>query len=181
VTRFIVLLRAINVGGRKAPMAELREACCEAGLADVESYIQSGNLVLSSDEAAEAIEAAVEAIIAQRFGFSSEAMARTTAQWSALADANPFPDAAAARPKHLHLGLAKRPIALEAIARIAERATLGERVALAGEALWIDFAGGVGESKLTPAVLDKAAGSTVTLRNWTTVLMLRAMAVAAAR
>jgi uncharacterized protein (DUF1697 family) len=79
-TRFVVLLRAINVGNRKAPMAALREACRDAGFADVESYIQSGNLVLSGDAEIAEIEAAIETIIATRFGFSSEAVARAAKQ-----------------------------------------------------------------------------------------------------
>jgi uncharacterized protein (DUF1697 family) len=173
--RFVVLLRAINVGKRKAPMAELRDACAEAGFSNVESYIQSGNLVLSSDRTAAEIESAIEAIIAERFGFSSEAIARTGAEWSSYAAGDPFPDAEA-RPNQLHLCLAKHPPKPDAADRLMERATLGERVALSGNALWIDFAGGVGQSKLTPTILDKAAGSPVTARNWRTVLKLNEMA-----
>ena len=67
--RFVDLLRAVNVGKRKSPMAELRRACTDAGFADVESYIQRGNLVLSSDRRANEVEAAIEAIIAEGFGF----------------------------------------------------------------------------------------------------------------
>jgi len=174
--RFVVLLRAINVGRRKAPMAELREACRAAGFDAVESYIQSGNLVLTSDGDAASVEAAVEAVVQQRFGFFAEAIARTAAQWSAYAAGCPFPDPQAQRPNHLHLCLAKHPPQADAAERLMERATLGERVALVGDALWVDFAGGVAGSKLLPAVLDKAAGSSVTARNWNTVQKLAAMA-----
>jgi uncharacterized protein (DUF1697 family) len=174
--RFVVLLRAINVGKRKAPMAELREACAEAGFTDVQSYIQSGNLVLSSAQTATEVEAAVEMVVAGRFRFSSEAIVRTAKQWAAYAAGSPFPDAQAERLNHLHLCLAKQPPRPDAAERLMERATLGERAVLAGDALWIDFAGGVGQSKLLPAVLDKAAGSPVTARNWKTVLKLNEMA-----
>jgi len=44
-----------------------------------------------------------------------------------------------------------------------------------GDALWIDFNDGIGTSKLSPAVLDRAVGSTVTARNWTTVQALAAL------
>ena len=51
----------------------------------------------------------------------------------------------------------------------------GERVAVRGDALWIDYASGVARSKLTPAVLDRAVGSPVTARNWNTVQALARM------
>jgi uncharacterized protein (DUF1697 family) len=176
MARFVVLLRAVNVGKRKAPMAELRRACADAGFADVESYIQSGNLVLSADKHALEVEAAIEAIVTERFGFASEAIARTAAHWAAYAAGSPFPEAETARPSHLQLCLAKRPPKSDVAERLMERATLGERVVLTAGALWIDFAGGVGLSKLTPAILDKAAGSPVTARNWNTVQKLNEMA-----
>jgi uncharacterized protein (DUF1697 family) len=176
MARFVVLLRAVNVGKRKAPMAELRQACAEAGFTAVESYIQSGNLVLSSNKRVPEIEAIVEALITERFGFGSEAVARTAAQWAEYATGSPFPEAEAARPSHLQLCLAKRPPKADVTERLVERATLGERVVLTAGVLWIDFAGGVGLSKLTPAILDKAAGSPVTARNWNTVQKLNEMA-----
>jgi uncharacterized protein (DUF1697 family) len=178
MTRYIVLLRAINTGKRKAPMADLRAACREAGLGEVETYIQSGNLVLSSDDDAPGVEAAIEKLIVQRFGFSAEAMTRTAEQWSAYAAGSPFPDAETGRPNHLMLCLTKQPPSPDAVERLTGHATLGERIAWADGALWVDFVGGVADSKLLPAILDKAAGSTVTARNWNTVLKLHALASA---
>jgi len=173
--RFVVLLRAINTGKRKAPMAELREACRVAGFADVQSYIQSGNLVLSGDGDAATIERSIEAVVERRFGFSAEAIARTAAQWSVYAAGSPFPEVEVERPGNLHLCLSKRAPNADVAERLMGRATLGERVILAGDALWVDFVGGVGESKLLPVVFDKFAGSTVTARNWNTVLKLQEM------
>ena len=178
MTRYVVLMRAINTGKRKAPMADLRDACRDAGFADVESYIQIGNLVLSSDEDAAAVEAAIERVVQDRFGFFAEAIARTAKQWSAYAAGSPFPEVEAERPGYLHLCLAKRVPNTEAAEQLMTRATLGERVVLVGDALWVDFKGGAGQSKLLPGVFDKIVGSTVTARNWNTVLKLQAMASA---
>lgn len=174
--RFIVLLRAINVGGRKAPMEQLRAACIEAGFADVESYIQSGNLVFTDNREAAAIQTAVEQVVAERFGFSSDAIVRTAHEWSTYAAGSPFPDVEVARPNRLHLCLSKHAPKADAAERLMERATLHERVVLVGDALWVDFGGGVGQSKLTPVVFDRLVGSTVTARNWNTVRKLQAMA-----
>lgn len=73
------------------------------------------------------------------------------------------------------LGLAKERIASGATGLLKERVTNRERIKIVGDALWIDFGKSVGRSKLTPALLDRAAGSPVTLRNWKTVLKLDQM------
>jgi uncharacterized protein (DUF1697 family) len=179
VARFVVLLRAVNTGKRRAPMAELREACGAAGLMEVQTYIQSGNLVLSSDLGAAELEATLEAIVLDRFGFVAPAMARTAQAWSVYASGSPFPEVEAERPGLLHLCLSKSPPPAGAVERLLARAGLGERIVLANDALWIDFAGGAGRSDITPAWLDKVVGSTVTARNWNTVLKLNEMASSA--
>ena len=176
-TRVIVLLRGINVGGRRAvPMADLRQLAGAAGYAEVETYIQSGNLVLTTTEATATVEATLERAIAKRFGFEVSVTARTAAAWARAIAANPFADAATERPSHLLLGLSKRPPSRDTAAQLRPHATLGERVEVRGDAIWLDYLGGVGKSKLSPAVLDRAVGSPVTARNWTTVRKLAEMA-----
>lgn len=59
-TTYVALLRGINVGGRnKLPMAQLRTELTDLGLQDVQTYIQTGNVLFDSTlgaaEAAEAI------------------------------------------------------------------------------------------------------------------------------
>ncbi|HET6605873.1 MAG TPA: hypothetical protein VFG62_04355 [Rhodopila sp.] len=76
----------------------------------------------------------------------------------------------------VHLCLSRDPVNPNAAEALAERAASGERLALAGGALWIDFgASGVARSKLTPSLIDKSCGSPTTGRNWTTVLKLQDM------
>ena len=173
--RVLALLRAVNVGGRKLPMAELRTLCRELGWSDVATYIQSGNLVFAADAAPEALEAELEQAIAGRFGLGVPVIARTANQWAGLAAGNPFPAAARDEPSRLLLLVSKKPPVADAADRLMERAQGGEKVRLAGEGLWIRFAAGVARSKLTPAAIDKACGSPATGRNYRTVLKLREM------
>ena len=172
----IVLLRAINVGGRQAPMARLRAACAEAGLANVRSYVASGNLLVDTALDGPALETLVEEVVAREFGFHSDAIARDASAWRTIADTAPFATERVERPNMVHLCLSKRAPTSGAEDRIAERATAGEQVAREGDVLWIDYATGVGRSKLTPALLDRSAGAPVTARNWRTVVALRALA-----
>lgn len=175
VEKTIVLLRGINVGGhRKLAMAELRKAATSAGICDIQTYIQSGNLLFAAASAADA-ETRIEALVKAEFDMSIEAIARTSHQWSAYASGSPFPDAEKDRANLLHLGISKQRPAGDAAEKLRERATHGEQIIVIGDAIWIDFVNGVGDSKLSPAVIDRAARSTVTMRNWRTVCKLAEM------
>ena len=169
---WIALLRAINVGGRRLPMAHLRELAEDLGWTQVRSYLQSGNLQFQADGTAAALEAALESVLAQACGFDVPVLVRPQSTWQQLQSGNPFPEAATARPKLLHLGLSKAPLATDAAQRLQALAVAGERVAQDAGALWIDFGEAVATSKLTPARIDRCAGSAVTLRNWRTVCAL---------
>jgi uncharacterized protein (DUF1697 family) len=176
LTYFIALLRGINVAGQKrVPMAELRALAEELGWSEVATYIQSGNLVFSAAGTAAKHEAALERALARHFGFAVETLVRDARAWRALVSANPLPKLAEQDPAHLLVGLAKQKLRKEALAELRARAQGAERVEVAAGAFWIHYAGGVARSKLTPAYLDRCAGSTVTARNWRTVLELERM------
>jgi uncharacterized protein (DUF1697 family) len=168
--RFVALLRAVNVGGRKVPMAELRDLCGAIGWTDVATYIQSGNVVFSAQGEPQGLEAQLEKALAERFAV--DVIIRSAAQWQAHAAANPFADASAARPNLVMLLVSKAPPAAGAAAALQARAADGERVIEAGGALWIDYPAGSGRSKLTPTLIDRAIGSPATSRNWRTVQTL---------
>ncbi len=79
--QFIVFLRGINVSGqKKIKMAELREALSGAGFAGVQSYIQSGNLIVEYDGLYSEVETRVTEVIKDRFGFDVPTIARTRGQ-----------------------------------------------------------------------------------------------------
>jgi uncharacterized protein (DUF1697 family) len=173
-TPWIALLRGINVGGHnKIPMAELRSLAIQIGLNQVRTYIQSGNLVFAAVDPASVIELQLEQAIERHFGIQIPVIVRAAADWSAYAKGNPFPDAALSEPNLLMLALSKTSLGSGAASALQERAANGERIVQVGDALWIHFPNGVGKSRLTPALLDRLTGSSVTLRNWLTVVKLR--------
>ena len=173
---FIALLRGINVGGHnKVPMLELRTLCGDLGWEDVESYIQSGNLVFRAAGRATDLEGVLERAIERRFDLSVPVLVRPAADWPGYVGDNPFPRASKEEPNLVMLALSKKPPRKDAVDRLRERAADGERIQQVGDALWIHYAGGSGRSKLSPSVLDRLAGSPVTTRNWRTVLKLDEM------
>lgn len=174
MTTFVALLRAVNVGGRKVPMADLRKVAEGLGFSEVETYIQSGNLVFAGKGAAAAVEAKLEAAIAAEFGIEVPVIARTAEQWRAYLK---VPEAFAdAEPNRLLLGLAKNAPRKDAAKALAEKAKGGERVEVVGDAVWFHYPEGVGRSKLTPALIDRAVGSPLTARNLNTVRKLAELA-----
>ena len=171
----VALLRAVNVGGRKLPMAELRAHIAKLGWANVATYIQSGNIVFDAACSPTEAEAAIEALIRQNYGYEAPAIVRTRAQWAAYPDGNPFPDAARETPGYLLMLLSKQPPKTDAAEVIQARAAAGEQARTAGDAIWIHFPEGSGKSKLTTALLDKAIGSIATSRNYRTICTLKEM------
>lgn len=174
---YIALLRGINVTGRnKIPMPELRALCAGLGWVGVQSYIQSGNLVFMAGDIPASLEAGLEQAIERQFGLSIPVIVRAASDWPAYVKGNPFPEASQREPNLVLLALSKAPPKPGAVEGLQQRAQNGERIAQVGDALWVHYAGGVGRSKLSPALLNRLVGSPVTGRNWRTVLKLDELA-----
>ncbi|MGB3966065.1 MAG: DUF1697 domain-containing protein [Planctomycetota bacterium] len=175
-TRLVALLRGINVGGRnKLPMADLRRIALQCGWTDVATFIQSGNLLFTAAIDQIAAAKTLERAIAEDLGFAVPVVVRQLAALRADLAACPLAAALCERPGHLHLGVSREPFPKSLPAALAPYCKAGEQIAVRGGALWVDFTGGVARSKLTSAVLDRAVGGTVTLRNSRTIAAIAAM------
>lgn len=175
---YIVLLRAVNVGGTgRLPMPAFKNACERAGLRDVSTYVASGNLVCASDGGPTTVHDIVSGVVRDEFGLTkNETFVRTAAEWEAIVAGNPFPDAARDRPNTIQLHLFDgMPVAKGLDSFVGP-----ERIHLADMRIYIDYPNGIGRSKLTQAVLDRALRVPSTGRNWNTVLRLMNMARATA-
>lgn len=175
MAELVVLLRAVNVGGRKMPMAELRDLCGELGYEEPQTYIQSGNLLIRTDAAADDVAAQLGRAIASRFGFESPVIVRAAERWQGYLDDNPFAGDSSVEDRMLHLVLAQKAPPPSAVETLEALAQAGERVRIAGDALWIDYGQSVARSKLTPKAIDKAVGAPATARNLRSVRKLAGM------
>jgi uncharacterized protein (DUF1697 family) len=89
--RYVALLRAVNVGGRKVEMAKLRAAVADAGFEHVATYIASGNLFFDSPQRSKPkIVDALEAAMRDAFGFEVPVALRTVAELEAIVESDPF-------------------------------------------------------------------------------------------
>ena len=173
--RKLALLRAVNVGGRKLPMAQLREVGTALGWKDVATYIQSGNVVFKAAGSDASLEAALEQAIASEFGLDVPVIVRSGAEWAKLAASNPFRKTAREAPNRLQLLVSKKAPAADAAEKLMARAQDGEEVRPVAGGLWFHFPEGIARSKLTPSLIDKACGSPATGRNYRTVIKLKEM------
>ena len=177
MTRYVVLLRAVNVGGTaKVPMPRLRELLAEAGLEDVATYVQSGNVVASPGSVtggAKGVGAAVHNAIRDDLGLDVPVVVRTGAQIAKVLAANPFPDA---DPTRVGVLFASGPLAKAEIDRLAGRAAASEDVKRAAGHVYIHCPDGFGRSKLATAAGAPRPDLVVTMRNLRTVAKLAEMA-----
>jgi uncharacterized protein (DUF1697 family) len=175
MTGYVSLLRAVNVGGaNRIAMADLREVYESLGLADVATYVQSGNVVFGAPKADPAkLTKEIEAALARRFGSAIATATRTAAELKSIIAANPFAKEAAADPtKVVVIFLPGPPTAAER-EKLAQPVAGPERVMAAGADVYIHYPNGQGRSKLKLPVR-----STGTARNWRTVVTLAEMASA---
>lgn len=154
-------------------MKDLESLCTRLKWHSVKTHLQTGNVIFSAKGSRVQLEHALEAAINSHFSFPIPVVVRTADAFSTLIKASPFTEEAAETPSKVLLYLSKEPIAPGASDHLKERARAAEAVFVQDESLWIHFPKGVGSSKLTPAVIDRAVGSNATGRNWNTVTKLQ--------
>lgn len=171
----VLLLRGINVGGRnKLPMANLR-SCLEAlGGQDVETYLQSGNVVATLNPALEeTIEKDLSAAIADQHGFKPVLLLISGVALQEAIRNNPFP-AADDAPTSVHVAFLEADPSADAGAALDALRTPNESWKLDGRVFYLHAPDGIGRSRLA-ARAEKAFGCAATSRNWRTIRALESM------
>ena len=166
---WVALLRGINVGGKnKLPMKELVGLFETLGLEDVQSYIQSGNVIFGGPAAAaRQVPRLVAAGIRKRWGYDVPVVTRTAAELVAAVKRNPF--VKHADPAHLHIAfLAGKPRAAKIAALDLDRSP-GDRFEVLGREIHLHAPNGMAKTKLTNQYFDSKLSTVSTVRNWKTV------------
>jgi uncharacterized protein (DUF1697 family) len=172
----ILLLRGINIGpNKRIAMPELRALLTDAGFENVQTYVASGNVVLTSGAAPDEIAAQAEELIADRFGFDVDVIARTAHELAEVVRRNPLADIAD-NPKRYQVSFCDGEPDPEAVEKIAGAAAPSEKLVAIGRELYAWHPDGVGRSKMWTKLAGKGLGVRATARNWTTVTTLLDMA-----
>ena len=176
MARVVVFLRGVNLVSRnRVSMPVLREALEGAGFEQVATYVQSGNVVVTTTQAMRAVPAAVAAVVKERFGIEIGAVMRTRTELAKVVDRNPLA-AVASDPKRYQVTFLDGDPDAEAVEKLEAAAVGGETVVRVGRELYSWHPDGMGRSKLGRLLSDKGLGVTATSRNWSTVTAVLALA-----
>jgi len=160
MTKYVALLRAVNVGGTgELPMRELKSMCDSSGFLNARTYIASGNVVFESKLPESAVKAKLEKCLASYAGKPVEVLVRTGPEMAAILAKNPFKSRAANATVAIFLDERPPKDALKAITGQAE-----EEVALGTREIYVHYGAGMGRSKLKIPAAKKG-----TARNMNTV------------
>ena len=173
--RHVVLLRGVNLVRRnRVGMPQLRAALEAAGFGDVKTYVQSGNVVLTSKASPQSVAKRVRWLIKKEFELDIAVVVRSRAELAAIVKHNPLGKVATSNKRYLVtvLDSALPPATRK---KLADAADEHERFAVRGEEIYSWHPEGVGRSPLWGRLAGRSLGVTATARNWDTVTTLLAM------
>jgi uncharacterized protein (DUF1697 family) len=174
-TRYVVLLRAINLGkARQVDMTRLREILTARGHGDVRTHLRSGNVVLDSTLPEAELAADVSTAIGEEFGFDVPVVVRTGAEVAAVVAGDPFATVATDPARYLVTFMAEPPdpAAVDAL----PPAEGGGDYLVRGRELYLWLPDGIQNTPLASWKWDRLIGRPGTARNWNTVVRLAELA-----
>lgn len=173
MAKFVVFLRAVNVGGRKLAMADARKVLEDNGFTGVESHIQTGNfLVDTSLRSIAKVEQAVGEALGKHAGYDVVAIARRPADLSGLVESvDAVPVSLEGEQSRYVSFCVEAPTAARA-AELEEWDAPGERAHVIGKDVLMEFALPFHTAKLTGPKIEKVLGVAGTARNMTVVRAL---------
>jgi uncharacterized protein (DUF1697 family) len=174
----ICLLRSVNVGGRnKVAMAELRAICRDLGLGDPRTYVQSGNVVFQTGQTdLPALAVQIAAAIERRCGFAPDIFLRTVIEMKAVVASNPFAGRAGIEPNKLLVCFLAAELPPEGRKALAGLPETPEEVYAGKRELYVYYPNGIGQARLSTALLERTLKMNMTGRNWNSVTKLLEMA-----
>ena len=171
----VLLLRGVNLGSRnRISMPELRGALERAGFEQVQTYLQSGNVLAHRDAPPEQVAAECREQIAKTFRLELEVLARTTEQLAQVVERDPLGDVAL-DPRRYQVSFLAGELDDRRVGELAALAAGEERFVAIGRELYAWHPHGVARSKLWSGLASPRLGVAATARNWTTVTRLLAM------
>jgi len=175
MTKFIALLRGINVGGkRKVLMADLKTLFSNLGYSNCITYIQSGNIIFDSNDKKEnsQLAATIQKAIFDHYQFEVPVMVRNLNEWKQTIEKNPFFKNSDISIDRLHLTLLDKNPEEEQIKKLNTTDFGADKFVNIGQDIFICCEGKYSDSKLTNTLFEKKLACQATTRNWKTVLKL---------
>ena len=166
MARYVAFLRGINLGPtNKISMPALRELTEDLGYTDVTTYINSGNVIMTSADSAAKIEQRLAAAIKAEFGLTVDVAVRTPARLATIVAENPYPDG---DPSQVTVAFLTKAAGADAKAKVAAVAADHEPFSFSGQEVYVHYSRGLGRSKLARE-FSGIVGVSATVRNLRTI------------
>ncbi len=165
---YITILRGINVGGNRIiKMDALKQLFIELGLSNVQTYIQSGNIIYQSKKLVK--ELIISRAIQKSFGFDVPVINLTLTDLESIIALNPFLKDKKKDASFLHITFLTAEPVPEKIELLKSQK---EEFYCINKAVYSYCPNGYSNSKLTNNFIEKKLGVTATTRNWKTCIQL---------
>ena len=176
MTVYVAMLRGVNVGGNSLKMDWLRGACRDAGLQNVRTYVQSGNIVFSSRASALKLVPTLKAMIDAHTRLPVAVVIRSAAEMANIVAANPFLKQKDIDITKLHVTFLGHSPSKPSLEKLDGLAGTRDEYRLVKQELYLHCPINYGQTKLSNTAAEKALSATATTRNWKTVTTLSEMA-----
>jgi uncharacterized protein (DUF1697 family) len=144
------------------------------GFTGARTLLNSGNIIFDgSGRASSTLERVLEAETEKRLKLRADYLVRTSDEWNAIIDKNPFPREARDDPSHLLVLPMKSTPATPDVAALQSAIQGRETVRAVGRELYAYYPDGIGESKLTVALIERKLNTRCTGRNWNTAIKIQ--------
>lgn len=169
---WVALLRGVNLGAHnKVPMAGLRALIADLGAEEVQTYVQSGNVVFRSALPRAELARRIERELRARFGVDADVVLCTKAELARVIAGNPFADDEP-DPKRLHVTFLAQAPDRSRVAGLKGEQFGPDRFHVTRAAVYLHTPGGYGRTKLGNTYFEKKLAVRATTRNWRTVTAL---------
>lgn len=179
MTRYVALLRGVNVGGRqRLAMSDLRSLVSTLDHTDVVTYVQSGNVVFTAGSTSpQAVARGIETAIAHTLGLTVDVLVRTREELTAVIAAQPLPTGM--DPARFVVVFASEVPDPALVSQIDPSRYAPDGFRVHGREIYLSLPAGMATTKLTQTFWERRLRVTATARNWNTVSRLSALADAA--
>lgn len=178
MTTYIAILRGINVSGhRTIKMADLKVMCGDLGLHNIQTYIQSGNIVFQTTQPdPQDLEKQIKHAISEKFGLDVPVMVRTHSDLKKVISMNPFIKDKTKDAAHLHITFLSGKPQRNGDDQIDAGKFRPDEFCIMDQVIYLYCPNGYGNSKLTNGYFESKLKVTATTRNWKTTNALYVMA-----
>ncbi len=172
MTRYVALLRAVNVGGRTVKMARLRELFESLKLKNVETFIASGNVIFESSGRVAMLQQKIASVLQKELSFEVATFLRTTTELASIVDRQPFRPVELATAQAFNVAFLATPTTAEEQRKLLGLKNEIDNFAIRDrEVFWL-CRRKQSESKFSNAVLERTIGRPTTMRSMSTIQKL---------